>query len=66
MIAEKVPHNIADHLIIVFDDVLKKKVTEYLFNVPDIKKGGHFFYQVMMTMITSNTEEIHTLTLKKL
>jgi len=47
------------------DDVLRKKVMEYLINVPDIEKGGPLLYKVMMTIITSNIEEaIHTLTLK--
>jgi len=38
------------------DDGLKKKVMEYIINVPDIEKGDPFFYKVMMTIITSNTE----------
>ena len=47
------------------DDVLRKKVMEYLINVPDIEKGGPLFYKVMMMIITSNTKEsIRTLTLK--
>jgi Zinc knuckle len=47
------------------DDVLRKKVMEYLINVPDIEKGGPLFYKVMMMIIVSNTEEaIRTLTLK--
>ena len=38
---------------------------EYLFNVPSIEKGGPLFFKVMMTIITSNTEEaICTLTQK--
>jgi len=49
------------------DDVLRKKVMEYLINVPDIEKGGPLFYKVMMIIITSNTEEaICTLSLKVL
>jgi len=40
---------------------------KYLINVADIEKGGHLFYKVMMTIITSNTEEAScTLTLKGL
>jgi len=40
---------------------------DYLINFPDLEKGGPLFYNVMMTIITSNTEEaIHTLTLKVL
>jgi len=47
------------------DDGLKKKVMEYLINVPSIEKGGPLFFKVMMTIITSNTEEaIRTLTQK--
>jgi len=49
------------------DDVLRKKVMDYLIKVPDIEKGGPLFYKVMMMIITSNTEEaIRTLTLKVL
>ena len=47
------------------NDGLKKKVMEYLINVPNIEKGGPLFFKVMMTIITSNTEEeIRTLTHK--
>jgi len=47
------------------DDSLKKKVMEYLFDVPSIEKGGPLFFKVMMTIISSNTEEaICTLTKK--
>jgi len=47
------------------DDVLNKEVIEYLINVSSIDKGGPFYFKVMMTIITSNTEEaIRTLTQK--
>ena len=39
------------------DDGLKKKVMEYLINVPSIEKVGLLFVKVMMTIITSNMEE---------
>ena len=49
------------------DNVLRKKVMEYLINDPDIEKGGPLFYNVMMMIITSKTKEaIPTLTLKVL
>jgi len=47
------------------DNELKKKVLENTMNVPDLEKGGHLFFEVMMDVITSNTEEATcTLTLK--
>ena len=46
------------------DNVLRKKVMEYLVNVPDIMKRGPLFYKVMMMIITSkNKEAICPLTL---
>ena len=47
------------------DNVLKKKFTENLINVPSIEKGVSLYLKVMMTFISSNTEEaICTLTQK--